>query len=121
MTPSEAFLARIFDYVKTVVTPELVEPVTKATAQAISTLMSDPFFTAELRVVADLRQENQWLKSQVVQLQRVVALATSSTLPSKRGRKPSAKKTLPKKSYAAKKSAVSPSARRGFNKGRSGR
>jgi hypothetical protein len=90
---------RIASYVSTVVPPELVRPVTEATARAVATLMNDPFFTAELRIVADLREENQWLKSQVIQLQTLLSMSASgSGSPPRKAKPPSRKASSAKRS-----------------------
>ena len=48
--------------------------------------MNEPAFTAELRIVAELREENQWLKSQLTQTQRVLLVSASraTSTPGKR-------------------------------------
>lgn len=124
MTPGEALIAHIFGYVKSVVPPELVEPVTKATAEAVATLMSDPGFTSGLRIVNDLRQENQWLKSQIVQLQRILSVSASAPTSPPRKRGSTSKKVSPrpvapsaKRSSAPPPKRSSPTLKKNFNQG----
>ena len=96
MTPGDALADRIRQFVVTQVAPESVEVVTEATCRAIATLMQDPAFTSQLRIVASLQQENQWLKSQVIQLQRALMLtgsASSSSTSTSRPRGPRKKST----------------------------
>ena len=119
MTPGEALVARIYNYVKTVEPPHLVEPVTRATAQAVAILMNEPAFTAELRIVAELREENQWLKSQLTQTQRVLLVSASraTSTPGKRGS--TSKKASTKRPAASSASKASRSGRVGGNAPRS--
>ncbi len=96
MTPGEELADRIRQFVATQVGPESVRVVTEATCRAVSTLMQDPSFTDQLLVVAQLRQENQWLKSQVIQLQRTLGLmatGSASSTVSRPRKKAAAKKT----------------------------
>ena len=79
MTPGEELAERIRQYVATQVGPELVRVVTEASCRAVATLMQDPSFTDHLLIVAQLRQENQWLKSQVIQLQRTLGLLATGS------------------------------------------
>ena len=79
MTPGEELAERIRQYVATQVGPELVRIVTEASCRAVATLMQDPSFTDHLLIVAQLRQENQWLKSQVIQLQRTLGLLATGS------------------------------------------
>ena len=103
MQPGDVLALLIERYVATQVRPELVEPVTRAAAVAVTRLMSDPAFTEQLTVVIRLREENQWLRNNLAIAQEALRGQPPRKMATKRAapRKSPAKKRTPTKAQKA--------------------
>jgi hypothetical protein len=109
MNPGDVLAARVREYVATQVAPESVDLTTQIVGQTLSALMADPTFTCHLRVVQELLQEIQWLKTQVIHQQRILALSVAGTSPGKKPRKraAAAKKATPRTTSPSRTTASS--------------
>ena len=100
----DALAARIRAVVEGRVPPNQVEAVTLAACHAVITVMSDPYFLNQFRIVQELREENQWLRTQMAVLQTTLArYQPARKKPVKRS--PKRGSTAPRKATAAQKRA----------------
>ena len=114
MLPQDELAQRIRAYVATQVPANQVDTVTRTVCMTVATLMDDPRFLNELLVIRRLREEIDWLKHQVLMLQR----ATGTPVPRKRA---PAKRAPAKKRAAPVKGTATKSQRSSFTRGARGR
>jgi hypothetical protein len=95
----DALAARIRHVVVGRVPADQVDAVTVAACHAVITVMSDPYFLDQFRVVQELRQENAWMRTQMAILQTTLARYQPS------GPKPRKAASKPRKAAAKRATA----------------
>jgi hypothetical protein len=70
--PQDELAFRVRQYVEANVPPDQVEIVTRTVCLTLAMLMAEPVFTNELIVVRQLREENQWLRTQYTILKQMM-------------------------------------------------
>jgi hypothetical protein len=70
--PQDELVLRIRQYVTANVPAEQAEVVTHTVCLVVAMLMAEPEFTNELALVRQLREENQWLKTQYTILKQMM-------------------------------------------------